>query len=157
MLGPGPSDRQLSVFWRKLLSGAMVPHGLQGALAELSQFLRASDAQLLKSVPAAWCEHGMGTVHAFDRTTPKRWLLQVLDSLRADHGLCAVLRHTPHHADVFVLVRKDSAFGEGERSWLELFAPQLHAALDLADSLNTPSPTLQVAGRWCGSSRRPAC
>jgi DNA-binding CsgD family transcriptional regulator len=147
MLGPGPSDRQLSVFWRKLLSGALVPHGLQGALAELSQMLQASDAQLLRSVPAAWFESASAAVHTFDRGTPQRWLLRVLDTLRADHGLCAVLRQTPHHADVFVLVRKDNAFGEGELSWLELLAPQLHAALDLADRLGTPCPTLHVAGQ----------
>jgi DNA-binding CsgD family transcriptional regulator len=86
-------------------------------------------------------------VHAFDRGTPQGWLLRVLESLRADHGICVVLRQTPHHADVFVLVRRDSAFEEGALSWLVLLAPQLHAALDLADRLSTPCPTLHVAAQ----------
>jgi DNA-binding CsgD family transcriptional regulator len=147
MLGPGPSDRQLSVFWRKLLSGALVPQGLQGAFAELSQFLQATDAQLLRSVPAAWFDSVSGVIHSFDRGTPQGWLLRMLDSLRADHGVCVTLRRTAHHADVFVLVRRDTAFAEGALSWLEMLAPQLHAALDLADRLSTPCPSVHVAAQ----------
>jgi len=147
MRGPGPTDHQLSVFWRKLFLGAMVPHGLQSALAELSRFLQASDAQLLKRVPGVWCDGASSAVQAFDRGTQQYWLLRILDSLQADHGICAVVRQVPHHADVFVLVRKETAFGEGELSWIELLAPHLHAALDLADSLSNPCPTLPVAGQ----------
>jgi DNA-binding CsgD family transcriptional regulator len=148
MLGPSKADHQLSDILSKLLEGAKNAQGLGTALAALSDFLAASDAQLLKSVPAAACELAAGSVHVFDASTPHRWLAHVLATTNTDHGACAVIRKTAQLADAVVVVRKGGApFEESETSWLQLLVPHLHAAVDLAEKLVAPLPTTSVAGQ----------
>lgn len=147
MLGPSKADHQLSDILCKLLEGAKNAQGLGTALAALCDFLAASDAQLLKSLPAAQCDLAAESVHAFDAGTPHRWLAQVLATTNTEYGVCAVLRKTANQVDAVVVVRKGSPFDVDEMSWLQLLVPHLHAAVDLAEKLIAPLPTTSVAAQ----------
>jgi len=147
MLGPSKADHQLSDILCKLLEGAKNAQGLGTALAALSDFLAASDAQLLKSLPVSQCDLATGSVHSFDASTPHRWLAQVLATTNTDHGVCAILRKTANQVDAVVVVRKGSPFDADAMSWLQLLVPHLHAAVDLAEKLIAPLPTTSVAAQ----------
>jgi DNA-binding CsgD family transcriptional regulator len=148
MLGPSKADHQLSDILCKLLDGAKNAQGFGNALAAVSAFLAASEAQLLKGLPATVCDFDAASVHAFDRRTSPRWLEQILGTTEADHAACAVLRKTAHHADVLVVLRKGgTAFDAAELSWMQLLVPHLHAAMDLAEKLVAPLPTTSVVAQ----------
>lgn len=145
MLGPTQADHRLSDVWHKLLGGA-ARQQFGRALAALTDLLDASSAQLLhlRAVPS---ELEDAAVVAFDRDVQQPWFAQMLETSGTDHGLCAVLRTSPHRADALVVLRKGTPFGEGEIGWLELLVPHFRSTLELADTLNSHLPTTAIAAQ----------
>jgi DNA-binding CsgD family transcriptional regulator len=143
--GPTPADHKLWDFGLKLSAATTDWQQLGGAWRALAQFFDARSVRLLEHLQAPSDEFAVGSVHVIDRGVEHASLARVLADAGADHALLAVVRQETGQFDALVVLRNGTAFGQGERAWMELLLPQIRFALALTEQLASPMPTTPVA------------